>query len=114
MSWLQAGLLGMLLGFAGGWQVCDWRNGAAKADRVDRVIQAEKQQEVQVDQAATRYEQAREQVRAEFQIIYRDRDRVVEKPIYRNVCLDADGLRLIRRAITDQAESASEPSPALP
>lgn len=109
MSALYASVIAGVLGFGAGWVVNDWRHDSAEVARIDQVHQAEKRQEVQADQAATRYEQAREQVRTEFQIIYRDRDRVVEKPVYRNVCLDSDGLRLIRRAITDQAESASQP-----
>lgn len=114
MSALYAGIIAAVLGFAAGWQVNDWRHDAAEAERASQVKVAEDKQEAKADAASAGHEGVREQIRTEFQVIYRDRDRVVEKPVYRNVCLDADGLRLIKSAITKSAQPASEPAPAVP
>ena len=38
---------------------------------------------------------------------------MVEKPVYRDVCFDDDGLRLIGAAISGHS-AASEPAPAVP
>lgn len=114
MSTLYAAIVASVLGFAAGWQVNDWRHEAAGAEHASQVKASEDKQEAKADDASASHEGVREQIRTEFQIIYRDRDRVVEKPIYRNVCLDADGLRLVKRAIGGAAQSASEPTAAVP
>lgn len=114
MSALYAGIIAGVLGFAAGWQVNDWRHDAAEAERARQVKVAEDKQEAKADAASASHEGVREQIRTEYQVIYRDRDRVVEKPIYRNVCLDADGLRLVKRAISGPAAAAGEPAAAVP
>lgn len=65
------------------------------------------------DGAAQGHERDKERMRVQFVTITEEVERVVEKPIYRDVCLDDDGLRILRRAI-DGSEAASEPAPALP
>lgn len=102
MNWLEVGLLGVSLGFAAGWQVNDWRHESADADRAQQQKKADEAQAVRADSAAASHEGLRDQLRTEFQIIYRDRDRVVEKPVFRNVCIDADGLKLLSSAIEGQ------------
>lgn len=114
MSTLYAAIIAGVIGFAAGWQVNDWRHEAARAEQADQQREADRKQEAKLDAASASHEAVRENIRTEFQVIYRDRDRVVEKPVYRNVCLDADGLRLIKSAITKPAQPASEPAPAVP
>ena len=41
-------------------------------------------------------------------------NRVVEKPIYRNVCLDADGLRLANDALAGRAPDPAKPHATVP
>ena len=62
------------------------------------------------DAGSAGHEMDRTRIRKEFMTITREAQRVVEKPVYRNVCLDDDGLRLLERAINGEAaagESAS-------
>ncbi len=114
MSVLYAGIFAGVLGFAAGWQVNDWRHDAAEAEHARQAKVAEDKQEAKADEAAASHEGVREQIRTEFQVIYRDRDRVVEKPVYRNVCIDADGLRLLRAAVAKPAKASGEPAPTVP
>lgn len=100
-------------GFGAGWQVQAWRWGSADAERLAAQVQQAQQQAVQVDVAASSNEATKERIRVQFQTIYRDVDRVVEKPVYRDVCLDDDGMRVLRSAIGG-ADPASEPAPAVP
>ena len=65
------------------------------------------------DQAAVAHEADKAKIRTEFLTITQEVERVVEKPVYRDVCFDDDGLRLIGAAISGRA-SASEPAPAVP
>lgn len=57
---------------------------AKRADRVEQIAGAAQQA------STTRQENVRE--------IYRESHTVTERPVYRNVCVDADGMRLLDRA----------------
>ena len=105
----------LLLGFASGWQVQGWRWEAVDAERAQLEQQARDAARQQADAAAAAYEGQREAVRVQFQTITQEVQRVVERPVYRNVCLDADGLRQLRAAAGDHAAApehgASVPGP---
>ena len=66
-----------------------------------------------IDVAATGHEADKAQIRTQFQTIVKEVDRVVEKPVYRTICFDDDGLRAARAAI-GPAQAASQPAPAVP
>lgn len=66
-----------------------------------------------IDVAAVGHETDKAKIRTEFRTITQEVERVVEKPVYRNICFDDDGLRLIAAA-TGRSEGASEPAPAVP
>lgn len=65
------------------------------------------------DKAAAGHEADKVQIRTEFLTITQEVERVVEKPVYRDVCFDDDGLRLIRAAL-GRGAAASEPASTLP
>ena len=65
------------------------------------------------DKAAVGHEADKSQIRTEFVTITQEVERVVEKPVYRNMCFDDDGLRLLGNAIAGRP-AASQPAPALP
>lgn len=109
-----AALLAAALASWGTWQVQEWRHNAIEADRLENEREARVLRAKTADKAAASHEATREQLRTEFQIITREVDRVVEKPVYRDVCLDADGLRIVGRAIRGAAADPGEPAPALP
>ena len=113
--WLQLAIAAAAAAaaFGAGWQVRDWRADAAELARV----QAEQRDTLRRQEAAygasSRHEASRERLRQEIQTLTVEVERVVERPVYAAECIDADGLRLIARAI-GAAPSASEPGPALP
>ena len=100
-------------GAVAGWQVQGWRHGRIEADRLENEAEARRLNARTAQAASGGHEADREQARVEFQIITREVERVVEKPVYRNVCLDADGLRLIERA-TRAGAATGEPGDAVP
>lgn len=59
-------------------------------------------------QAAAELEDARSQAAVKYRTITKEVQRVVEKPVYRDVCLDSDGLRLANDAL----RKALPPKPA--
>lgn len=104
MSYLRLGLaIGFLLALIGaffygqhtGKVKCEAAHAAAQA-AADR--KRDKQIVVAQDQDAALAEQdvQRETIVRE---ITREVPKIIERPVYRNVCVDADGVRLIERAV---------------
>lgn len=106
-------LAGLLLGAWCAWTVQGWRMDATLADIERKQQEAKDAQAGQADQASSDHAEHAEAIRTEVRTIIQEVPRVVEKPVYRNVCVDDAGLRLIGRAVRG-AGGASEPAPAVP
>jgi hypothetical protein len=109
---LAALAVGLLLGFGAGWKVQAWRWAAADAQALEDARELRAQRERAADHAAEQHEQAKAQLDAQIQVITREVEHVVERPVYRNVCVDADGLRQLAQAI-GAADPAGQPAPAV-
>ena len=68
----------------------------------------------QADQHAAELEKARADREIVYQTITKNVDRLVDRPVYRDVCLDDDGLRLINDALSGQASDPGKPDAAVP
>ena len=84
----------------------------AAQKRADDVARAERDRlQGQID-ASTERSQAAEYARqTNVREIYHESQKVIERPVYRNVCVDADGVGLLDRAASI-ANGESIPSPA--
>jgi hypothetical protein len=109
-----AALIAAALAATGAWQVQNWRYGAKEAERLQLVAEQARASIRAADAAATRHEADKQAIRARVRVITQEVDRVVEKPVYRSVCLDADGLRILEAAIAESAPTARQPAPAVP
>lgn len=70
---------------------------------------------VVANEAATELEQEDAEAEIVYRTITEQVDRLVlSEPVYRNVCLDGDGLRLANAALAGTAPAAGEPDPSLP
>lgn len=67
----------------------------------------------QVDKASAGHETFRAAASAREVIVEKEVERVVEKPVYRNMCLDDDGLRIIAADIAARTPGG-QPAPAVP
>lgn len=99
---------------AGTWQVQDWRHAEADLERVEMQAEARRLNAKGANLAATTHEGFKERERVVFQTITESVDRIVERPVYRHVCFDADGLRELNAAIGGGATDSGEPGHALP
>jgi glutamine synthetase len=98
--------------FLAGWTASDWHS-----DSLDLV--ATKAAQASADAAQGResavaqtVETALAKLRANEKVIYRESVKLIDRPVYHNVCLDADGLRL-----ANAAKNGTEPvvtAPAVP
>jgi hypothetical protein len=98
---------------ATGWIARGWKEDsqdlhAAKA--IDKAVAAFRTHEENI---ANSLEKALSKLRANQRVVEKHRETVIERPVYRNICLDDDGLRLIEAARTGQAP-ASQPAAQVP
>ena len=93
------GLALLALAFGSGWRV----RGAFEAEAAAAVRQAQ-------DRISGQLEAKLSELRANERIIERETQRVIEKPVYRTVCADADGLRVLEAARTGGKPSDEMPA----
>ncbi len=104
-SW-QLKVAVLLIAFLAGWQINGWRLTAEKAaaqEARQAMIDAFRQEEAK---SAAMLEQRLKELRANEKVIERERIKLVDRPIYSNECLDADGVQLVERARTGKSDTS--------
>ena len=64
-----------------------------------------------IDQSAGQHQAAENQRQSTVRDIYHDKETIVERPVYTNVCVDADGVRLLQKA-ANNANGAGQSGPS--
>ena len=98
-----AAVVVVIIAFIAGWQV----KGAFVAKRDLAILEAKNEfikayQEGEAHTASI-VEKRLQELKANEKVIERERVKIVDRPIYSNECLDLDGLFLIERARTGEA-----------
>lgn len=91
-------------------------NGYAKA-KAECVEAAAVQREAElgkINTATAVKEQEDVKAKVVYRTITKTVDKYIDRPVYRNVCLDADGLRDANAALTEPGSPASKPHDAVP
>lgn len=112
---IAAKLILLLAVFVGGMMVgIKWHAGQdAIKENARQVNQraTERLQRQNSNTAAVAHESDKVRIETEYRDVIKEVQRVVEKPVYRNVCLDPDGLSVIgdalARAYNDPGESGN-------
>lgn len=106
-------------GFAYGTRIGAAQEQAAQK-RADDAAEAERARlQGQIDAGAEAHQSAEYARQANVREIYHETQKVIEHPVYRNVCVDADGVGLLDRAasiangegVRELAGTASETAP---
>lgn len=100
-------IAGLAIGFGGAWQTQNWRYGAIEAKRLSAQVEAEKKRDKSSYDASVNFEKGKERVRTVFETIEIKVTEIVDRPVYRNICADADGLSLLNSAIAETAPGQS-------
>lgn len=112
--WAAVCAVAFAAGGAASWKVQEWRHGAKEVARLEAVAENRRMNERAADQGATAHEADRAKIRTQFITITKEAERVIlEKPVYRQLCLDDDGLRILASAIAGQP-STGESTATLP
>lgn len=99
--------------FGAAWQVQDWRFDSERLAAQVNQRATERLRRQNANTAAVAYEAARETVRTEFVTIQERVNVEVEKPVYRNICIDSGGLRELANAARATGYTG-EPGDSLP
>ena len=114
---LIAALVGFVLlsvGAIGGYRYSEGRHAVADAKAQELRQALIDQQRAHEAQVAQTLEAKLSELQANERTIEHERLKIVERPVYRNVCIDDAGVRLIEAARAAKAGAASEPVTALP
>lgn len=110
---LALAALAGLGGYAHGVDVGSQRERAATFEQVNKANEARDRLRVQIEQAAIRHMEADQNRQSTQREIVRESVKIVDRPVYRNVCIDGDGVRLLDRA-ADAANGANGDDPVAP
>ena len=115
---IAAKLILLLAVFVGGMMVgIKYHAGRdAIAEQARQVNQraTERLQRQNSNTAAVAHESDKVRIETEYRDVIKEVQRVVEKPVYRNVCLDPDGLSVIGDALARAYNDPGEPGNAVP
>lgn len=92
-------------------------NAGFDAAKLECEEAAREQREIEVAQAAeagTKLENGNAKAKIVYRTITRDVDKIVERPVYRNICLDSDGLRNANAALIGALTPAGKPDDGMP
>lgn len=93
-----------------------WQNGNQAVKVAESVRRAAAQfdaRRLDINKAAEKHEIFKTVTETRWLEVQKEVDRVVEKPVYSNVCLDDDGLRILADGIKAR-HTGGEPKPAVP
>lgn len=115
---IAAKLILLLAVFVGGMMVgIKWHAGQdAIKENARQVNQraTERLQRQNSNTAAVAHESDKVRIETEYRDVIKEVQRVVEKPVYRNVCLDPDGLSVIGDALARAYNDPGKPGNAVP
>ena len=115
LGWLTGGsatrtmatlLAGVAFGGWAGWQVQDWRHGRQDAQRIERQARDTLRNIERGQQSADTYTTEQTHAEPARKEIVRTVEKIVARPVYRNVCFDDDGLQQLRAAIAAGAPAS--------
>lgn len=68
------------------------------AKAIKPYVEAERDQRSRADKVSGQYEELKGQDRLHTEVINNKVEKITERPVYRNVCLDADGVSILNEA----------------
>lgn len=116
MSWAIQAVLAAIIFAAGGAAGIKWHAGLdaiAENKRIAATQEINRENAALLNRTSTNFEKARTQNETRTRIITVEVDKIIERPVFRNVCIDADGLRLLNSQIRRDT-ATGQPGSAVP
>lgn len=108
-----AALVGAALAGTMAWQVQNWRADSHEKERIEAQQEATRINEKAASTASTGFETKRANNETRYRTVTVEVQKIVDRPVYLQQCLDDDGLRIINRQIRREADPG-EPGLKLP
>lgn len=112
-TYAATALVAFSLGGAGAWKVQSWRMTALEKDRIEAAAEQRRNNERAANAAAAGFETDKDANEQRTRTIIKTVEKIVERPVYRAVCVDADGLRLLNDQIR-RADDSGQPGLKMP
>ena len=100
---LIAGGIGLAAGAGAAHRITADHYEAAAARAQQAAAEAYQARTVELNDIAAQLEQSRHERKTVYRTITREVEKVVTRDVYRNVCLDVDGVRIVNEALAGRA-----------
>lgn len=107
-----AALLGVVWGIHHHGYTSGAQSVQTKWDQAVEALRLEEQ--TQAGNAATKLETGNAKARVIFKTITQTVDKIVTRDVYRNVCIEPDGMQLVNAALSGTLPASAKPDTALP
>lgn len=92
---LAAALIGAAVAATSTWQIQNWRFDSAEKARLEKEAEIRRNNEKRTSLAAEGLEQDKAKIEIRYRTITKTVTEFIDRPVYRNVCLDQDGVDAI-------------------
>ena len=93
-------LVGLAIGLTGAWQVQEGRYARKEVARLEVEREAKKMREKTMYDASSSFESDRSKIQVKYIHDVQTIKEIIERPVYKNVCIDEDGLKIINQGLT--------------
>ena len=83
------------LAFGAGWQVQSWRFDAKEKQRLESEAEIRRMNEKRTSLAAEGLEKDKREIEIRYRTITKTVTKFIDRPVYKNTCLDQDGIDAI-------------------
>lgn len=112
-TYVATALVAAAVSAAGAWKVQSWRFDAQDKQRIEAQLEHQRLNEKAASAASTGFEQDRAKNENRTRTVFVEVDKIIDRPVYRTVCVDADGLRQLNDQIR-RVDDAGEPGRTVP
>ena len=112
-TYAATALVAVAIGFTSGWKTQGWRWDAADKQRIELEARERQKQLDRATTASTTFEDKRATNETRYRTVTVTLEKVVERPVYLQQCVDADGLQQLNAQISRTADPG-EPSIRMP
>lgn len=110
---LITGLVAFVIGLGSGWAIQGWKRDSADKQRIEKEAEKKEEHRKQANKASAGFEEKRTANEIRYRTVTVTVEKVVERPVYLNQCLDDDGLHILNDQILRRA-NPGEPGIKLP
>lgn len=103
---IATGVISLVLGFGSGMGLQKLFWIAADKERIENEAKAKENNREKAQEASTSYEGKRTTNEIRYRTVTVTVEKLVDRPVYINQCLDDDGLRTLNEQITGQPDSS--------